>query len=133
QSITDEHRRGFTRLPAFGRIRQGGEWTASFALVSGEAVYGLGEKTGPLDKRGQIVHSQVEPPAGPHAVTGAGNTPFAWSGSHAQGAWGVFVQAPGRVAHGVGFPDWSQRSYAVVVDDEALDLFLFASDAPAGL
>lgn len=132
-SITDEHRRGFTRLPAFGRIRQGGEWTASFALVSGESVYGLGEKTGPLDKRGQIVHSQVEPRMSPHAIAGAGNTPFAWSAGQTHGAWGVFVHTPGRVAHGVGFPDWSQRSYAVVVDDEALDVFLFAADAPAAL
>ena len=37
------------------------------------------------------------------------------------------------VTHGVGHPDWSHRSYAVVVDDEALDLFLFAADTPAGV
>ena len=39
---------------------------------------------------------------------------------------------PGMVTHGVGHPDWSHRSYAVLVDDEALDLFLFAADTPAG-
>ncbi len=59
-SITDQHFRGYTRLPAFGRIRQGGEWAAAIALASGEPVYGLGEKFGPLDKRGQLIHSQVE-------------------------------------------------------------------------
>jgi alpha-D-xyloside xylohydrolase len=48
QSITDEHFRGWTRLPAFGRRRQGGHWTAALALASGEPVYGLGEKFGPL-------------------------------------------------------------------------------------
>ena len=37
------------------------------------------------------------------------------------------------VTHGVGHPDWSHRSYAVLVDDEALDLFLFAADTPAGI
>ena len=37
------------------------------------------------------------------------------------------------MAHGVGYPDWSHRSYAAVVDDEALDLFLFAADTPAAL
>jgi len=58
-SSTDEHFRGFTRLPAFGRLRQGAQWTAALALASGEAVYGLGEKFGPLDKRGQLIHSQV--------------------------------------------------------------------------
>ena len=58
-SITDEHFRGWTRLPAFGRARQGGQWTAALALASGEPVYGLGEKFGPLNKRGQLIHSRV--------------------------------------------------------------------------
>ena len=49
-----------------------------------------------------------------------------------QGAWGVFVHTPGMVSHGVGHPDWSHRSYAVVVEDEALDLFLFAGDDAGG-
>ena len=61
------------------------------------------------------------------------NTPFAWSAGTGRGAWGLFVHTPGRVAHGVGLPDWSHRSYALVVDDEALDLFLFAADTPAGV
>src|SRR5207248_4432951 len=58
-SITDEHFRGWTRLPALGRTRSGQPWVASFALASGEPIYGLGEKFGPLNKRGQLVHSQV--------------------------------------------------------------------------
>ena len=132
-SITDQHFRGFTRLPAFGRIRQGGEWTAALALASGEAVYGLGEKFGPLDKRGQLVHSQVEDALGVNTGLSYKNTPFAWSAGTGRGAWGLFVHTPGRVAHGVGLPDWSHRSYALVVDDEALDLFLFAADTPAGV
>ncbi len=37
------------------------------------------------------------------------------------------------VTHGVGNPDWSHRSYALVVDDEALDLFFFAGDTPAAI
>ena len=39
----------------------------------------------------------------------------------------------GARPHGVGHPDWSHRSYAIVVDDEALDLFLFAAATPADL
>src|SRR5436309_1128855 len=61
-------------------------------------------------------------------------TPFCWSpGSSAAktGAWGIFVNTPGRVMHGVGHPEWSHRSYVVVVDDEALDLFLIAGRDPA--
>ena len=132
-SITDEHFRGWTRLPTFGRAPRGGLWTAAFALESGEPVYGLGEKFGSLNKRGQLVHSQVEDALGVNTGLGYKNTPFAWGPGNGSGAWGLFVHTPGMVTHGVGHPDWSHRSYAVVVDDEALDLVVFASDAPAGV
>ena len=132
-SITDEHFRGWTRLPTFGRVRQGGQWTAAFALSSGEAVYGLGEKFGPLDKRGQLIHSQVVDALGVNTGASYKNVPFAWSPGTGRGAWGVLVHTPGMVTHGIGYPDWSHRSYAVLVDDEALDLFLFAADTPAAI
>ena len=132
-SITDQHFRGFVRLPTFGRLRQGGLWTAAFALRSGEHVYGLGEKFGSLDKRGQLIHSQVEDALGVNTGLSYKNTPFAWSDGTGKGAWGTFIHTPGMVTHGVGHPDWSHRSYAVLVEDEALDLFLFAADTPAGI
>lgn len=130
-TVTDEHARGGTRLPTLGRLRQGGLWTTAFALASGESVYGLGEKFGPLDKRGQLVHSQVADAHGVNTGLAYKNTPFAWSPGMGAGAWGAFVNTPGMVTHGVGHPDWSHRSYAIMVEDEALDLFLFAGDAPA--
>jgi alpha-D-xyloside xylohydrolase len=133
RSITDEHFRGFTRLPTFGRLRQGGLWNAAFALQTGEPVYGLGEKFGPLDKRGQLIHSQVEDALGVNTGLSYKNTPFAWSPGQGKGAWGAFVHTPGLVTHGVGHPDWSHRSYAIMVEDEALDLFLIAGDAPAAI
>ena len=132
-SITDQHFRGFVRLPTFGRLRQGGLWTAAFALRSGEHIYGLGEKFGPLDKRGQLIHSQVEDALGVNTGLSYKNTPFAWSDGAGKGAWGIFINTPGMVTHGVGHPDWSHRSYALLVEDEALDLFLFAADTPAGI
>ena len=133
RSITDEHSRGSTRLPTFGRLRQGGLWSAAFALASGEPVYGLGEKFGPLDKRGQLVHSQVQDAYGVNTGAAYKNTPFAWSPGNGKGAWGTFLHTPGMVTHGVGHPDWSHRSYAVMVEDEALDLFLFAGATPAAI
>jgi alpha-D-xyloside xylohydrolase len=133
RSITDEHFRGWTRLPTFGRLRQGGLWTAAFALASSEPVYGLGEKFGPLDKRGQLIHSQVEDALGVNTGLAYKNTPFAWSPGTGKGAWGAFIHTPAMVTHGVGHPDWSHRSYAVMVEDEALDLFLLAGDTPAAI
>ena len=132
-SLTDELFRGQTRLPAFGRLRQGGQWVAALALASGEAVYGLGEKFGPLDKRGQLIHSQVVDALGVNTGLAYKNVPFAWSPGLGNGAWGVFVNTPAMVMHGVGHPDWSHRSYVVLVDDEALDVFLFAADTPAAI
>lgn len=133
RSITDEHLRGGTRLPTFGRLRQGGLWSAAFALSTGEPVYGLGEKFGPLNKRGQLIHSQVQDAQGVNTGVSYKNTPFAWSPGAGRGAWGTFVHTPGMVTHGVGHPDWSHRSYAVMVEDEALDLFVFAAETPAAI
>jgi alpha-D-xyloside xylohydrolase len=132
-SITDERFGGTARLPSFGRLRKGGQWLATFALASGEPVYGLGEKFGPLNKRGQLVHSQVEDALGVNTGQSYKSTPFAWSPGLGKGAWGVFVNTPSMVTHGVGHPDWSHRSYALQVDDDALDLFVFAADTPAAI
>jgi alpha-D-xyloside xylohydrolase len=41
-------------------------------------------------------------------------------------AGGVFTHTPSTVTHAVGFDLWSQRSYAIVVEDTALDLFIMA-------
>ena len=130
-SITDEHFRGFTRLPVIGRTRPGQQWVAAFALASGEAVYGLGEKFGPLNKRGQIVVSHVDDALGVNTGLSYKSAPFCWSPGNGKGSWGVFVNTPGRVTHGVGYPEWSHRSYAAVVEDEALDVFLIAGLDPA--
>ncbi len=132
-SITDEHFRGWTRLPSLARTRHGGQWIAAFALASGEPVYGLGEKFGPLNKRGQLIHSRVEDALGVNTGLAYKNAPFAWGSGTGGGAWGVFVNTPGMVTHGVGHPDWSHRSYALLVEDEAIDLFLIAADTPAGI
>ncbi|MEP7208842.1 MAG: TIM-barrel domain-containing protein [Casimicrobiaceae bacterium] len=133
ESITDRHLHGPTRLPAFGRVRQGGQWSAAVALGSGEPVYGLGEKFGPLNKRGTLLHSWVQDAMGVNTGLSQHEVPFAWSPGIGHGAWGLFVHTPGAVIHGVGHPDWSHRTYAIVVDDEALDVFLFAAETPAAI
>jgi len=134
-SITDEHFRGFPRLPVIGRTRNGEQWICSFALGSGEPVYGLGEKFGPLNRRGQLVESRVDDALGVNTGLSYKSAPFCWSpgSGHSSkgGAWGVFVNTPGCVTHGVGNPEWSHRSYTIVVDDEALDVFVFAGRDPA--
>ncbi|MDQ6620615.1 MAG: alpha-xylosidase [Pseudomonadota bacterium] len=133
ESITDQHFRGWTRLPAFGRTASAERWMASLALGSAEAVYGLGEKFGPLNKRGQLLHSEVHDALGVNTELSYKNTPFAWSPGAACGAWGVFVNTPATVHHGVGHPGWSHRSYVLIAEDDALDLFLFAAAAPADI
>jgi alpha-D-xyloside xylohydrolase len=43
------------------------------------------------------------------------------------------VHTPAKVSHGVGYPQWSHRSYIINLFDEALDLFLIAADTPAAI
>jgi alpha-D-xyloside xylohydrolase len=77
------------------------------------------------------IHAQVEDAVGVNTGLAYKTTPFAWSPGTGKGAWGTFIHTPGMVTHGIGYPDWSHRSYAVMVEEEALDLFLFAGAAPA--
>lgn len=126
ESITDQHFKGRTRLPAFGRA---GDtlWCAAFALASATAVYGLGEKYGPLDKRGQLVRGRTEDALGVNTELSYKNIPFCWSPD----GWGLLAHTPGVVRHGVGFGQWSHRSYVLEVEDDCLDLFLFAGEPAA--
>jgi alpha-D-xyloside xylohydrolase len=112
------------RLPPFARTGEG--WLAAFALESGEAVFGHGEKWGPLNHRGQLLRSRVEDALGVNAEASYKNTPFAWSPR----GWGLFVHTAATVTHGVGHAGWSHRSYVLEVED-ALDLFLIVGAAPA--
>lgn len=129
-SITDQHFRGRFRLPAFGardEAAAGGPckyWCAAFALNSDTAVYGFGEKFGPLNKRGQLVRGRTEDALGVNTELSYKNIPFCWSPD----GWGLLAHTPGTVRHGVGFPQWSHRTYLLEVEDEALDLFLFAGE-----
>lgn len=111
------------RLPPLAKVKEG--WLMSFDLASNEPVYGLGEKWGKLDKRGQLIRSFNHDALGVNAEISYKNTPFCWSPE----GWGVFIHTPAPVTHSVGNPAWSQRAYSVLIEDGELDLFLFASDA----
>jgi alpha-D-xyloside xylohydrolase len=102
-------------------------WVVGLGLRSGDPVYGLGEKFGPLNHRGQLVTSWNEDAWGVNSELSYKNIPFAWSPS----GWGLFVNTTARVEHGIGYPQWSQRSYVLRVDDAVLDLFLIAGSTPA--
>ena len=107
------------RLPPFARV--GDAWFVSVELGHETPVYGLGEKWGRLDRRGQLVRSYNHDALGVNAEVSYKNAPFAWSPE----GWGVFVHTVAPVVHGVGYAPWSQRAYGLKVDEEALDLFLF--------
>ncbi len=127
ETSTDRHFRRAQRLPGFARDRDG--WFAAFGLDSDEPVFGLGEKWGALNRRGQLITSWAEDALGVNAEASYKNCPFAWSPS----GWGLFVHTPAKVTHSVGFAPWSHRSYALKVEDNELDLFLFVGDTPADL
>jgi alpha-D-xyloside xylohydrolase len=133
RSATDGHFVREHRLPPFARLPDG-RWFAALELVSGEPVYGLGEKWGRLDKRGQLVRSLVFDALGVNGERAYKNAPFCWSpGGVGRSGWGVFTHTPASVTHGVGHALWSQRAYGICVEEDALDLFILAGDGGAEL
>lgn len=130
--ITDEHFRGWTRLPAFGRGADG-MWSAAFALPAESPVYGGGEQFGPLDKRGQLLRLHVDDALGVNSAATYKPLPFVWGFTPAGGVWGVLVNTPCDVWVGAGHAAWSNRSLVLCTEDAALDLFLFAAADPAAL
>ena len=107
------------RLPPFARLEDG--WFVALDLGEDTAVYGLGEKWGRLDRRGQLLRSFNQDALGVNAEASYKNCPFAWSPD----GWGLFVHTTAAVTHGVGHPPWSQRAYGLRVESPTLDLFLF--------
>ena len=118
-SPTDGHFVRRHRLPPFARLEHG--WLVSLELGHATRVYGLGEKWGRLDHRGEVIRSFNHDALGVNAERSYKNTPFAWSPD----GWGVFVHTCAAVTHAVGHAPWSQRAYALEVDSPTLDLFLF--------
>lgn len=127
ESTTDRSLEGLERFHPLAHGKAG--WQVALALRSGEPVYGLGEKYGRLDHRGELVTSWNYDALGVNAERSYKNVPFAWSPE----GWGVFVHTPARVTHAVGYGVWSHRSYVLQVHDANLDLFLIAGDTPADI
>lgn len=125
QSATDGHFVRQHRVPPFAKTDNG--WLVSLELGYDEGVYGLGEKWGNVNKRGQMVRSFNHDALGVNAEKSYKNTPYAWS---PQG-WNLFVHTPSPVTHSVGFAHWSQRAYICLVEDAALDMFIYHEDSPA--
>ena len=124
------------RIPPFARTENG--WFFSIGLQPGAPIYGFGEKYGSLDKRGQQLVSWAEDALGVNAEVCYKNAPFCWTpcGSHdvnGSVGYGVFIHTTARVTHGAGYPQWSNWSYAALVEDEVLDVFFIAGDTPADL
>lgn len=115
------------RLPPLAKVDNG--WFISFELDSSEPVYGLGEKWGKLDKRGQLIRSYNHDALGVNAEISYKNVPFSWSPK----GWGIFVHTPAPVTQGVGYAPWSQRSYGVLVEDFCLDIFLLKAPTSAAM
>ena len=113
------------RIPPLAKCDKG--WLLSLDLEHDEAVYGLGEKWSGLNKRGQFLRSYNVDALGVNGEVSYKNTPFAWSPN----GWGCFVHTPAPVTHAVGHGPWSQRAYAILVEDEQLDIVLFAGSTGA--
>lgn len=125
ESVTDRAIEGSLRFSPFAKREN--TWLVSLALNSDEPVYGLGEKWSALNRRGQKITSWNEDANTVNSELSYKNTPFAWSPT----GWGLFVHTPAKVTHGVGYPQWSHRTYVLQIEDAACDVFLIAAQSPA--
>jgi alpha-D-xyloside xylohydrolase len=125
QSVTDRTIEGHLRFSPFAK--RSDSWLVALALGNNEPIYGLGEKWAALNRRGQLIHNWNEDATTLNSELSYKNTPFAWSPE----GWGLFTHTPSKVSHGVGYPQWSHRSYVLQVFDNELDLFLIMADSPA--
>lgn len=123
ESPTDGHFVRRHRVPPLAKTADG--WYFGVDLKSNESIYGLGEKWGSLNKRGQLLRSYNWDALGVNAEISYKNTPFAWSPE----GWAVFSHTPSPVTHSVGNPSWSQRSYISLIEDDTLDIFILVADA----
>ncbi len=134
QTTKDEHFRGMAkpleahRTPGIGV--KSNQSTIAFNFDEADAIFGLGEKGASLNKVGQLVTSRVEDALGVNTDFAYKNTPFAWAITR-HGCWGVLTHTTVDVHHGVGYAQWSNRSYVIIADEPQLDLFLIATDTPA--
>ncbi len=126
ESTKDRSMEGPTRFHAFARGEEAA-WQVALELKSGEPVYGLGEKFGRLNHRGELITSWNYDALSTNSERSYKNCPFAWSPE----GWGLFAHTPSRVRHAVGYGVWSHRNYVMQVEDTNLDFFLFAKDSPA--
>jgi alpha-glucosidase (family GH31 glycosyl hydrolase) len=90
-------------------------WTLAFDLDPHEALYGLGESTVSLDRRGETIVSD-DPVA--RAL------PLCWSPR----GWGVYVNTLERVVHNLGSEALDDQAYVVAIEDAELDVFLFVGE-----
>lgn len=127
QSVTDRDIYGFLRFPPFSKRDE--TWMVALALGNSEPIYGLGEKWAALNRRGQLISNWNEDATTVNSELSYKNTPFAWSPK----GWGLFVHTPSRVTHGVGYPQWSHRTYIMQVFDTELDIFFIVADSPAAI
>ncbi|MET9494183.1 alpha-xylosidase [Streptomyces sp. NPDC006552] len=95
-------------------------------LGVGEQVYGLGERFTPFVKNGQVV-DMWQADGGTSSDQAYKNVPFSLHLSPA-GAYGVFVNHPGRVSYEIGSEAVGQMQFSV--EDQTLEYYVVAGPTP---
>ncbi|GHH42519.1 alpha-xylosidase [Streptomyces candidus] len=123
REVTQAGRRG----TAFVTTADGAHhMSAQLALGVGEQVYGLGERFTPFVKNGQTV-DMWQADGGTSSEQAYKNVPFSLHLSPA-GAYGVFVDHPGRVGYEIGSESVGRMQFSV--RDQTLTYYVVAGPTP---
>lgn len=97
---------------------------ASFHLLPGERIYGLGEKFTRLDKAGQKIVTWTLDALGSTSERSHKNVPFLWSSR----GFGLFVDSSARIAWDLGAT--SLQSWTFETETPALEMYVFHGPRP---
>jgi hypothetical protein len=96
--------------------------TETYALRSGEAVYGFGEQPGRLDKVGQTIDLDMVEAMGTTTPRAYKNIPFFWTTR----GYGLFWHTTARATAWVG--SRNAADIQVAIEDDHLDQYVFVGD-----
>jgi alpha-glucosidase len=124
-SILEPYLHGWSISPSALRLTR--------SLASEERIFGFGERTGSMNKRGQTFPIwNLEPPMGygPQTVTMYTSIPFYLGFTHTDGrAYGVLVDHTGRIEADIGQSNASAAS--MTAQGDSLVAYFFTGPSPA--
>jgi len=113
--------------PGLGKVKDRNVWVLSYYLHDQEALYGLGENFGPLNKRGtEFFCYATDSPATPNISTYI-PIPFLWSTR----GYGILLDTPAPSYFDIGYFHYGIMN--IIIRDDELSYYILLDSNPKGI